>query len=435
MTEVSVSTDWLARIRAKGPLTLAGWAIGIVSWLYLLIVTEGQLLSVTAWSVPFLLMIAAVSTPWRSVSWVHLLGFFMLGMGPVYLLALLSQWLLGISPFDDWARGLVDALATSGFDLRFTNINRHLWAPLTEELAKVTPLLILVIWRGSGVRTLSGPIDYAVIAGATGAGFAFAEDISVLLGQSFLAGPPGSTFGLGFGPFYRDLVGSDPANLFGRSDFADNMSFFFPEMQEIFGVVWTGHGALAFGLGLSIGLAVWMARRLSNRLFYLIPPVIYVWVVWEHMMTNWYGGAACSRNDFPLCTLANLDLRGRIFSIALLAAFGLAIYLCGSALRSYRTKDSVLATTGFTKNGYRSDGWRGTVAFVRDWFDFRRWRRKTSYGAFHVQNMRTVRKFDLLAVLASRTRALIIRQRLLDDPADPLPAEAEKMMDRVAPLG
>jgi hypothetical protein len=212
------------------------------------------------------------------------------------------------------------------------------------------------------------------------------------------------------------------------------MSFFYAEMRDIFGVVWSGHGALALGLGLSIGLAVWGARRFGSRLLYLIPPVVYIWVAWEHMMANWYGGAGCNRRDLPLCTLADLDLRGRIFPIVLLLAWGFAVYASGRALRSYRNKDPMLSTTGFTWDAYRADGWRGGIAYVGDWFEFRRWRRKTSYGAFHIQHMRTARKYDLLAVYASRTRALALRQSLVNEPAETLPPEAETMIDMVVPV-
>ena len=210
---------------------------------------------------------------------------------PVFLLAAASQWALGALPLEDWVRSGLESLASTGFNLRINDPGKHLWAPITEELWKVTPLLIFIWWRRTGLRSLAGPIDYAVLAGATGAGMAFSEDILVFLHLG-LDGPPSSSFALGLGQFYRELIGADPGLfiLEGRSDFADNMSFFFPEMQEQNGVVWSGHGALARGLGLSIGRAVWVVRRRQNRLFYLIPVVVYFWVVWEHLKTNWYGG-------------------------------------------------------------------------------------------------------------------------------------------------
>ena len=173
-------------------------------------------------------------------------------------------------------RSGLESLASTGFNLRINDPGKHLWAPITEELWKVTPLLIFIWWRRTGLRSLASPIDYAVLAGATGAGMAFSEDILVFLHLG-LDGPPSSSFALGLGQFYRELIGAEPGLfiLEGRSDFADNMSFFFPEMQEQNGVVWSGHGALALGLGLSIGLAVWAVRRRQNRLFYLIPVVVY----------------------------------------------------------------------------------------------------------------------------------------------------------------
>jgi hypothetical protein len=434
MSRPTTPSDWLNRVKSRGRRNLVFWALGIMIWLYLLIVTDWQLPAISAWSVPFLLVIAAVSAPWRSISWTNLAALFMVGMGPVYLLALFVQWLLGVSPIEGWTESLLDSLTEAGIELRLTSLNKDLWAPLTEELLKVSPLLVLVLWRRSSLRTTAGPIDYAVIAGATGAGFALAEDISVYLGQGLLVGPPSSTFALNLGPAYGALVGSDPGSLTGRSGFADNMSFFFPEMQDIFGVVWSGHGALALGLGLSVGLTVWGARRFGSRILYLVPPVAYLWVVWEHMMVNWYGGAGCNRRDLPLCTLADLDLRGRIFPIVLLVAWGLAIYVSGRAVRNYRDQDRLLSTAGFTRDGYRADGWRGTSAYVKGWFEFRRWRRKISYGVFHVQHMRTVRKYDLLALYACRTRALVVRQNLASEPAEKLPPEAKTMIDLVVPI-
>lgn len=433
MSDELAPNAWLDRIKAKGPWALAVWAVGLLSWLLLLIFTDGHLLAISAWSVPFLLMIAAVSTPWRSVSWSSLLGLFLVGMGPVFLVVLGIQWLIGVSPVEDWTRDLLAALADAGFEARITFPKQVIWAPVLEELLKVTPLLILVRWKASGLRTLAGPIDYAVMAGATGAGFSFAEDITVYLGQGRLLGPPSSVFGLNLGPLYRDLVGARPGRPFGGSAFADNMSFLFPEMQHIYDVIWIGHGALALALGLAIGLTVWGVRRLRTRLLWLIPIWIYLWVVWEHMMANWYAGAACGLVDrgLPLCKLAHLDLRGRIFPFVVLAGLGLAIYLSREAIRYYRDVDSGLAVEGFSRDGYRSDGWRGTIAYVRDWFDFRRWRRKASYGAEYLRRRQTASRRDVLAMTASRLRALTIRGRLTGEESDPAALDVGHMIHQV----
>lgn len=434
MSTQTLAADWWARLRARGPRNLAFWMLGGLTWLYLVILTGGDLLSITVWSVPFLLMIAAVTTPWRTLSFATLFGLFMIGMGPVYLAALGAQLFLGIGPIEGLMRDLVDGLASAGFTSPIPNINKVIWAPVTEEVLKVVPLLVLLFWKGSGFKTLSGPIDYAVAGGVTGAGFALAEDISVRMGQGFLEGPPSDVFALRLGPLYRDLVGSRPGGRFGRSDFADNASFFFPEMQEIFGVVWSGHGALAFGTGLSIGLAVWLRRRLDSRLFYLAPPLVLLWAIWEHMMANWYGGAGCSRRDVTMCTLAGFDLRGRIFPILVLAGFALAVYLSGSVLRSYRRTDLALAGERLAFDELLASGWRKALSTIKDTLAFNRWRRRASYGTFHLEHMSRPLKFDMLAVLASRTRALVVARRLAGDPAEPIPEEAEALMTRVTPI-
>jgi hypothetical protein len=361
----------------------------------------------------------------------------MFGMGPVFLLAAVSQLALGALPIEDWTRSGLDGLAAAGFDLRLTSLGQDLWAPITEEFWKVAPLLVFVWWGRTGLRRLSGPLDYAVLAGATGAGMAFSEDIMVFLHQG-LAGPPSSAFALGLGQFYRGLVGADSTAFAftGRSDFADNASFFFPEMQELLGVVWSGHGALSFGLGLSIGLAVWEVRQRRNRAFYLIPVVVYLWVVWEHVMANWYGGAACFAQSSPLCTLSALDLRGRVFPLAVLVAFGYATYLSRKVISNLRDVDPALDVPSgdVDRAAYRMAGWRGSITLLRDRLDFWRWRRKIAYGAFHLQHTPEMREYEILALLASRTEALVRREQLVGKPPTAIPKEAQELMTQVAPL-
>ena len=426
---------WKLLLR-RGPLELVIWALAAAGWIYLLFETKGQLLETTVWSVPFLLVIAVVSLPWRTVSWKNLLGFFLLGTGPVFLFAALAQWGLESSPIEGWTLDALDSLAEGGTDLHLLFLGEELWAPITEELLKVTPLLVFVWWRRTGLRTLAGPLDYGVLAGATGAGMAWGEDVLVFLHQG-LPGPPSSNFALGLGRTYQGLVGADSSGVSptGRSEFADNFSFLFAEMQSLFGVVWSGHGALALAVGLSIGLAVWARKRYGNRLFYLAPIVVYAWVVWEHIMANWYGGAGCNRRDLPLCTLADIDLRGRILPIVILLAWGFAIYVSHDVYRTHRNEDPALglAKEDLDRSSYAA-GPQGSVGYFRDRLDFLRWRRKVAFGTFHLQHARRVRVRQPLALLVSRTRALMIRRRLTGEPPTDLPHEAEAVMSHLTPI-
>jgi hypothetical protein len=418
--------SYFDKVREMKPRTIAMSVVLIVSWGYLFVATSGELLQVTVWSIPFVLMIGALSTPWRSVSWSNIFMFFLAGMGPAYLLTLLLQWLLNLGPVEDFTRDLLESTG-------IVFVDSAIWAPLTEELAKVTPLLFVLLWARSGFRTLAGPIDYAVVAGTTGAGLAFAEDITVHISQGYLFGPTSSVFALDLGPIYQNLVGSRPGAF--DSGYTNIMSFIFPEMQPIGGVVWSGHGALAMGLGLSIGLTVWAYRRVRSRFLFVIPVVVYLWVAWEHMMANWYGGAGCGQRDFVLCTLVDLDLKGRIFPVAVLAALGLGAYMSRGAVRYLRERDQSLSSEGFTLDAYRSNGVRGAISYVHDWFAFRRWRRKAAYGVDKLVQADRIKREDAEVVLAARWRAAYIRRRLVGNERSELPAEVAERVNALTPLG
>jgi hypothetical protein len=295
-----------------------------------------------------------------------------------------------------------------------------------EELFKVAPLLIILAWRRNGFGTTTGPLDYAVLAGATGAGMSFAEDIFVYLSQGALAGPPGGWFGLGVGRVYAGLVGAGSGVSFsGRSAFADNGSFFFPEMQELNGYVWAGHGALALAIGLSVGLAVWWSRRYGSRLFYALPVVVYLWAVSEHVMANWYGGSGCaSGGDSSLCIVASINLRGRVLPFLLLAGLGYAAWVSGRQLRAHRDRDLAmrLPWKEVSTQSYAAKGVGGWVALLADRFGFLRWRRRVGYGAFHLAHVARNTRGQLANLMASRVTTLVLRDRLRGAAPDPVPA-------------
>lgn len=198
--------------------------------------------------------------------------------------------------------------------------------------------------------------------------------------------------------------------------------------------MWAGHGALALGMGLAIGLGVWARRRRRNWLAYLIPVVVFLWVVWEHMMANWYGGAACSSRPSALCTLSSVGLRGRVFPIAVLIGIGVAIYLSRGVIRSHRAADPAMVVAAVDRAGYSSRGWRGSLGLIRDQLDFRRWRRKTAYGAFHLEHTERVPTYQALSVLASRTRAFLIEQRLTGGEPHQPPATVQDMIVALIPV-
>ncbi len=433
--EAGLVTGLWKRFLAKGPFDVTVWVVAMAALVYLMFRTGGALLRISVWSVPFVLMIAAVSTPWRSVKWRTVASFFMIGFGPVFLLTALVAWSLDASGVEDMIRRGLNSMATSGIDLRLHDVRADVIAPVIEELFKVLPLLLIFWWRRSGFRTSAGPLDYAVLAGATGAGLGFAEDIFVHLHQG-LSGPTSSIFGLGLGPIYARLVGvENPGFVFtGRSRFADTAAFFFPEMQETLGFVWSGHGALALGTGLALGLAVWWSRRQGTRWFYLVPVAVLLWTMVEHMLNNWYGGAGCGSRPSPLCTVASVDLHGRVLPLVVLAGWGYAMWVTGRQSREFRTIDQDLALPkGSVNRSAYPSGWRGWIRLWSDRFDFHRLRRKTAYGAFHLQ-ARKVTRGQAASVLATRVETLLVKARLQGSPTTPLGEETRAMIDRAAPI-
>lgn len=412
-----------------GPRRVAVWIVGIISWTYLFIVTDFQLVAIAIWSVPFLLVLAVVSIPWRSVSWSTLLGLFMAGMGPVLVSVVLVQRLIELTPLEEWVRTVSGSDAFSGISGFVPFPSTVFFAPILEEIFKVLPLLILVVWKRSRIRTLAGPVDYAVMAGATGAGFGFGEDILVYLSQGNLRGPTGDWFALRLGPVYRSLFDVTPAPF--DSDYTNLFSVFFAEMQYIGGVVWSGHGGLAMGLGLTIGLSVWGARRLKTKLVFVAIPIVYLWVVWEHIIANWYGGAGCARDDVFMCTLADVDLTGRIFPIVALAGFGLAIYMCSKAIRYYRSQDPFLESLDSDSFSI-SGGFVAAMRYISDWFAARRSRRKAAYGVETLRHARRVYSEDVDATLASRLRAMTYQRKLQG--TTEVDGELEAQLTRAAPV-
>ncbi len=424
MTEVSPN-PW-QRFLARGPTEVFLIGLAAAAWLYLLVLTRGRLLEATAWTVPFVIVITVATWPWRTVSARYIGAFFMLGMGPVFLLVAVSQVALSASPLDDWLRRLLDVVD-------ITNIRQEVWAPVTEEALKLLPLIVFLWWRRSGLAATAGPLDYAAIAGASGAGMGFSEDLLRLMAQEF-SGPSSSWQAFGLGRIYANLVGSDPdlLSLSGRSRFTNLMSFFFPEMHDAAGVVWTGHGALSFGVGLAIGIGVWESRRLSNRLVGLGPWFVFLWAVFEHFMANWYRGAGCGRTVSPLCLTATTDLHGRLFPLAVLAGFFYAARLSRQAIQALHDADPILTTLPH-KTTPSGAGWRPRLQAIGERFRYRRLVRAVAYGTVRLGSAQQHTHAQVLTVLGARTRALTVAASRADG-WDGTPTPTQASLEALTPM-
>lgn len=141
-----------AWIRAFGVFRLAALLAAAASLLYLWRDTNGRLLEASLWQVPLVLMLLIVSLPWRTVSIRTVAAFFFVGFGPLLLLTILSQSLLVASPLERWLQGVSRDLDAAGIGA-LGNLHSNVWAPLTEEIWKIVPLLMVFLWRASTFRT------------------------------------------------------------------------------------------------------------------------------------------------------------------------------------------------------------------------------------------------------------------------------------------
>ena len=103
----------------------------------------------------------------------------------------------------------------------------------------------------------------------------------------------------------------------------------------------------------------------------------------------------------------------------------------------HREVDPALSLSGndIDRSAYQPDGLRGSIRYIRDRFEFWRWRRKTAYGGFHLEHARKAKAYHALAILSSRGRALALSERLQGDPPTPITEETLRLLDRATPLG
>lgn len=431
-----------AWIRAFGVFRLAAIVAAAASLLYLWRDTNGRLLEGSLWQVPLVLMLLVVSLPWRTVSIRTVAAFFFVGFGPLLLLTILSQSLLVASPLERWLQGVSRDLDAAGIGA-LGNLHSNVWAPLTEEIWKIVPLLMVFLWRASTFRTQAGPLDLAILAGASGAGMGFAEDV-LTFGGTFWDVPQNPLLGLGVGTLYVALVVSPfnrvPIEAFPALDltYQDLVGVLVPSVEELpFGALWAGHGVLPLAFGLALGLAALAARRYRLPLAYLFPVAIVAWATWEHFLGNWYREFTCADAATALCTLARLDLLGGLFPLVVIGGWLYGTIISNRIVSWHRATDPALhvplrqvAWQAYTPRGL---GW--PLYLARDLLAYLRLRNRAAFGFFHfVHGSERRQREQSLRLLATRTRALILAERLRNRPVPAVPAPAQAALESLAPL-
>lgn len=425
------------RIRRFGALRLVLLVVALLAFGYLVLAKNGRFAEGTAWQVPLVLELLLLSIAWRTISARTVMTFFFVGFGPIFFAMVASQVLLTASPLQGWFEDRSFDLARSNFGT-LGPIEANIWAPITEELWKVVPLLVLLRWGRSHLRAQGSPLDFALLAGATGAGMGMAEDLFQLGGIAW-AVPASPLLGLGVGAAYVGLV-VNPLNRGQLPVFDFDLSYqglvgiFDPSVEELqLGAIWPGHGVLPLAFGLALGLAI-LWRRRYGILVYALPAFFLLWSIWDHFVANWYSFARCERADAPtLCSLAHLDGTGAAFPLAAIALWVVATLVTRRLIARHRAADPAFATgrTRFSSALYRRTGATWPLAFTRDVLRYWRMRTRLAMGWASLELAPADRRSTAADSLAPvRIEALALAARLRNEPMPPLPEVSQQRVAR-----
>jgi hypothetical protein len=300
------------------------------------------------------------------------------------------------------------------------------------------PLLVLLRWGRSHLKAQGSPLDFALLAGATGAGMGMAEDLFQLGGIAWTV-PASPLLGLGVGAAYVGLV-VNPLNRGQLPVFDFDLSYqglvgiFDPSVEELqLGAIWPGHGVLPLAFGLALGLAL-LWRRRYGILVYALPAVVLVWAIWDHFVANWYSFARCDRADAPtLCGLAHLDGTGAAFPLAAIALWVVGSLVTRRLVAGHRAADPAFATgrVRFSTALYRQTGATWPLSFARDVLRYWRMRTRLAIGWANLAGAPADRRGEAADALAPvRIEALALAARLRNEPLPPLPEASQQRITR-----
>jgi hypothetical protein len=417
-------------IRRFGALRLGLLIVGVAAFVYLWLQLRGRFAEATVWQVPLVLELLILSLPWRVVSAGMVARFFLIGFGPVFLATVVSQSILVASPLDDGLAGLSRSFEQSGIG-NLGSRQATIWAPITEEIWKIVPLLVVLAWGRTRLWSQGGPLDFAILAAATGAGLGLAENLFQLQGLGWST-PESALLGLGVGNLYVALV-VNPLNAFpvNVADFDIGyqglVSILVPSVRASEGAaVWPGHGIMPMAFGVALGWAA-MARRRSGRWIALLVPIAVLgWSVWDHFVANWYRAGACTGADEPtLCTLSRIDLNGAVFPLVAIGLWALAMVMSRRVIAHHGDADSAvrLTRTDLSAAAYRSSGPTWPLRFAADLVRFVRLRNRVAYAWVGLDHAKGQRRGELAdEVVDSWLRAGVLAWRLRGMPLTPPPA-------------
>ncbi|MEW6772106.1 MAG: PrsW family glutamic-type intramembrane protease [Bacillota bacterium] len=312
------------------------------------------------WPGVFLLQFAVITFPWQAVPARLVMQMFVAGMSLVPVTIFLAQIvlyrLITVTPIKEW---LISPAVLGYHDLMTSVV-----APITEETLKVAPVIILLFWYRNIIwRHILGPIDVALLACASGTGFAFTENLLRITNNSVSSLGPDRIIPVAsphLGPFYPfpNMVAS------GHYDTP---------------TVWFGHPEITAALGLALGISLFVRRKF--RLWWLIPGVTLLWAIWDHFIFNYLGPTT---TQAWTRILPPIDLWGRLLPYCFLAALLPALYITSRVQRWYAGWDDEARFPGaLAVIGRLPSDFRLLLPRIAALLRFYRWRCAVAYGFYH----------------------------------------------------
>jgi hypothetical protein len=441
MTEAAVSPGLGAglwpRVRRFGPTRLVLLAVAILAFAYLWIEADGRFPESTVWQVPLVLELLFLSVLWRTVSARTVVRYFFIGFGPIFLATVITQTILIATPLHGWLQDLSTQLLLSGVG-SLGAIELTIWAPISEEIWKIVPVIVLAWWGRSHLRSQGGPLDFAILAAAVGAGLGMAEDLFQLGGVAWTT-PASPILGLGIGTVYLVLV--NVINAFPIPvvvpdlDYQGIVGILNPSVEELqSGAIWAGHGVLPMLVGLALGFAV-LGRRRFGPLVYVLPVLALLWAIWDHFVANWYSSVVCSGADpYGLCTMAGFTLNGALLPLVAIAAWLVAMLVSRRAVARHTGElpELALARPQITTKAHRGSGPTWPLRFAADLLHYLVLRGRSAFGGTQYErSSKGKRSAEADALVAVRLQEASLAARLRGDAVPQLPAAVRHRATRL----
>jgi hypothetical protein len=140
-------------------------------------------------------------------------------------------------------------------------------SPIVEEIFKVLPAVVFLLVAGRGYwKRALGPLDVGLLAGASGAGFLFMENLARVAGG------------------WMSSLGWD--RNWDSASFGINPFFIFPEMVHGTLTVWPGHAEMAMFIGVCLGFGLLLRKKLPV-IWMALPAIALFWMMWLHFLINY----------------------------------------------------------------------------------------------------------------------------------------------------